>query len=150
MMKSQQTSCQSCPQHQVAVHEETVGAASSPLEMYLKSIISPEATGITLVQDNPLISSSRRRRRNNKKMKSRRRRCAFSSQALASPYMDTTDLLDDGQRWEAEPLDSSSEHSTDSTLGSSRTRMSASSSKPKLPKRRHSPIFNDTETPLNF
>lgn len=120
----------------------------SPLKAFFTQLLNQASmhdTTLALVQDNPSTTSPIHRWRksgNNRK----RRHCICIGSKSGSDYLPAREsfqkmpLLEPGERWESEPMDSSSDHSN----SSGRMRLQCCE-KPRLPSRRKSPIFDETQ-----
>ena len=131
------------------------GAGSfSPLHAYFSTLMSSQQSlaEATLVQDNPATSS--RSKRSNVANTRRKRFLRQSTQDIslfspgALPTLDDTSLSMESDRWESETSLDSSDHSFRCGASSAGDRMRLSLDKPRLPKRRSSPIIMLDEAEL--
>lgn len=144
MDNARRTSCHQCEQ-------QAQGADSfSPLHAYFSTLMSSQQPLMeaTLVQDNPATFSRSTQGKTFNIANTRQERflrdstqnsSLSSSDALSTP--DDTALLMETDRWESETSLDSSEHSNGCDASSTGDRMRLSLDKPRLPKRRSSPII---------
>lgn len=121
----------------------------SPLHVYFSRLMDSRQSlvGATLIQDNPAAykRSSQAKRPNSAKA----RPAIFCQQTLSSSSFSSSDvfsalddtlLLMETDRWESESTMDSSDHSSGCDVSASGRNKPLSEEKPKLPKRRASPI----------
>jgi hypothetical protein len=139
-MKNQTSLYPSCQQHEAADQ----GFASSPLAAFFTQLLEQTLVSeATIVQDNACAPGCSEPRKTHASKALRRQRANSRTLSQCSALLsssafddDSTELLAEDLRWGARPSMDTSDHSNDSAR---------SANKPRLPKRRHSPIF---ERPL--
>ena len=151
----QNRACPEC-REEIGGFQPYNNSSVSALDDFISRLLINQ-TSVELIQDNPINTNvpSRIRGASTATRTKTRRFCivehdtatarqSFSGTSSSStsslhPLDNRMFLLEDGLRWESEPMDSSSDHSN----GSARMRLPCD--KPRLPKRRQSPILDEAE-----